>query len=80
MNPAKTSPAYEKLTVVSVIAMMLVVGACASGNILKWNQVDTAAMMKSDTGKQKLSTVRFETFGPEAEQLSVTSCTRTASR
>ena len=43
--------------------------ACASGTILKWNQVDAAAMMNSDQGKQKLNTVRFETFGPEAEQL-----------
>jgi hypothetical protein len=57
------------LTAVTVIAVMLMVGACASGNILKWNQVDSAAMMKSDAGMQKLNTVRFETFGPDAEQL-----------
>jgi len=69
MNPTKTHPTSGKLTVVSVMAVMLVIGACASGNILKWNQVDTAAMMKSDAGMQKLNTVRFETFGPDAEQL-----------
>jgi hypothetical protein len=69
MNPTKTNPSSGKLTVVTVIAVMLFVGACASGTILKWNQVDSAAMMKSDAGKQKLNTVRFETFGPEAEQL-----------
>jgi hypothetical protein len=69
MNPTKTNPSSGKLTVVTVIAVMLFVGACASGTILKWNQVDSAAMMKSDTGKQKLDTVRFETYGPDAEQL-----------
>jgi len=69
MNPAKTNPASGKLTVVTIIAVMLVVGACASGTILKWNQVHAAAMMKSDAGKQMLNTVRFETYGPDAEQL-----------
>ena len=69
MNSTKTKPSSGKLAAVTVIAVMLVVGACASGNILKWNQVDSAAMMKSDAGMQKLNTVRFETFGPDAEQL-----------
>ena len=69
MNSTKTSPSSGKLAAVAAIAVMLVVGACASGTILKWNQVNTAAMMKSDAGKQKLNTVRFETYGPDAEQL-----------
>ena len=53
----------------AAIAVMLVVGACASGNVLKWNQVDAAAMMKSEAGKQAYNTIRFETFGPNAQQL-----------
>jgi hypothetical protein len=69
MNSTKTKPSSGKLAAVTVFAVMLVIGACASGNILKWNQVDSAAMMKSDAGMQKLNTVRFETFGPDAEQL-----------
>ena len=69
MNSTKTNPSSGKLSAVTVFAVMLVIGACASGNILKWNQVDSAAMMKSDAGMQKLNTVRFETFGPDAEQL-----------
>ena len=69
MNSTKTNPSSGKLAAVTVFAVMLVIGACASGNILKWNQVDSAAMMKSDAGMQKLNTVRFETFGPDAEQL-----------
>ena len=69
MNSTQTKPSSGKLAAVTVFAVTLMVGACASGNILKWNQVDSAAMMRSDAGKQKLNTVRFETFGPDAEQL-----------
>ena len=50
MNSTKTKPSSGKLAAVTVFAVMLVIGACASGNILKWNQVDSAAMMKSDAG------------------------------
>lgn len=49
--------------------LSLAVGACASGTILKWNQVDSAALMSSAQGQQKLNTIRFETFGPRAEQI-----------
>jgi hypothetical protein len=52
-----------------ILLILLVAGCVASGGYLKWNQVDTASMMKSDAGKQKLNTVRFETYGPDAEQL-----------
>jgi hypothetical protein len=69
MYLAKYGIASGKLAAVVAIAVMLIVGACASGNVLKWNQIDSAAMMQSATGKQKLNTVRFETFGPDAEQL-----------
>jgi hypothetical protein len=69
MNPTKYGVASGKLAAVVAIAVMLVVGACASGNVLKWNQVDSAAMMKSEAGKQAYNTIRFETYGPNAQQL-----------
>jgi hypothetical protein len=53
-----------------ILLVLLVAGCVATpGVYLKWNQVDTAAMMKSSAGAQKLNTVRFETYGPDAEQL-----------
>jgi len=55
----------------SGILLVLLVSGCimTPGVYLKWSQVDTAAMMKSSAGAQKLNTVRFETYGPDAEQL-----------
>jgi hypothetical protein len=51
--------------------LVLLAAGCimTPGVYLKWSQVDTAAMMKSSAGAQKLNTVRFETYGPDAEQL-----------
>lgn len=69
MNPTKYGVASGTLAAVVAIAVMLVVGACASGNVLKWNQIDAAAMMKSEAGKQAYNTIRFETYGPNAQQL-----------
>ena len=69
MNPAKSKPSSGMLTAVTVIAVILAVGACASGTILKWNQVDVAALTRSDAGKQKFNVVRFQTYGPVAEQI-----------
>ncbi len=69
MNPTKSNTASGKITAVMVIAVMLVVGACASAPILKWNQVDAGALMKSDAGKQAYNTIRFSTYGPKAQQL-----------
>ena len=69
MNPSKSKPSSGMLTAVTVIAVILAVGACASGTILKWNQVDVAALMRSDAGKQKFNVVRFQTYGPVAEQI-----------
>ena len=66
MNPTKYGVASGKL---AAIAVMLVVGACASGNVLKWNQIDASALMKSEAGKQVFNTMRFQTFGPNAQQL-----------
>ena len=56
-------------TIVLIVVLALAVSACASGTILKWNQVDSAALMNSERGGKKMSTIRFETFGPDAEQL-----------
>ena len=69
MNPTKSNTASGKITSMMVIAVMLVVGACASAPILKWNQVDAGALMKSDAGKQAYNTIRFSTYGPKAQQL-----------
>jgi hypothetical protein len=69
MNPTKYGVASGKLAAVVAIAVMLVVGACASAPILKWNQVDAGALMKSEAGKQAYNTIRFETYGPNAQQL-----------
>ena len=69
MNPTKSNPSSGKITAMMVIAVMLVVGACASAPILKWNQVDAGALMKSDAGKQAYNTIRFSTYGPKAQQL-----------
>ena len=66
MNPTKYGVASGKL---AAIAVMLVIGACASGNVLKWNQIDASALMKSEAGKQVFNTMRFQTFGPNAQQL-----------
>lgn len=70
MNPTKSNPPSGKLAAVAAIAVLMVLGACAStGPILKWNQVDAGALMKSDAGKQAYNTIRFSTYGPKAQQL-----------
>ena len=72
MNPTKSNPSNPgNLTAVMVIAMMLVsLAACASTeSYLKWNQVDAGALMNSQAGKQAYNTIRFETYGPKAQQL-----------
>jgi hypothetical protein len=52
-----------------VLALAMAVGGCAAGNILKWSDVNSAAFMASGPGKQAYETIRFETFGPRAEQI-----------
>jgi hypothetical protein len=69
MNHTKSYPSSGKLTAVTIFAVMLVVVACASAPVLKWNQVDAGALMKSDAGKQAYNTIRFSTYGPNAQQL-----------
>ena len=52
-----------------ILAAVLTLGACAAGNILKFNEVDIAALMRGDAGKQKFNVIRFQTYGPVAEQI-----------
>ena len=69
MNSTKSGILSGKPAAVAVIAVMLAIGACALGTILKWNQVDAAATMKGDAGRVSFNAIRFETFGPVAEQV-----------
>ena len=52
-----------------ILAAALALGACAAGNLLTWNAVDVAALMRSDAGNQKFNVVRFQTYGPVSEQI-----------
>ena len=69
MNLATGKNGTGSATIVLIVVLALAVSACASGTILKWNQVDSAALMNSERGGKKMNTIRFETFGPDAEQL-----------
>lgn len=69
MNLATGKNGTGSATIVLIVVLALAVAACASGTILKWNQVDSAALMNSERGGKKMNTIRFETFGPDAEQL-----------
>lgn len=52
-----------------LLGLFMVLCACAAGTILKWNQVDNAALMRSPTGSEKFHAIRVATFGPHAEQI-----------
>jgi len=54
---------------VSLVIVTVSLAACATGAILRWNQVDAGALMQGDAGKQSYNVIRFETFGPRAEQI-----------
>jgi len=69
MNLVTGKSGSRAATVVLVVVLAAAVSACASGTILKWNQVDAAALMSGPQGDQKLNAIRFETFGPKAEQI-----------
>jgi len=62
-----TLPAW--LGKVSIVLAVAALAACATGTILRWNQVDAGALMQGDAGKQSYNVIRFETFGPRAEQI-----------
>lgn len=56
-------------TVVGILCIFLEAGCAPTSSYLKWKQVDTGALMKSEAGKQAYNTIRFETYGPKAQQL-----------
>jgi hypothetical protein len=54
---------------IGILCILMVAGCALTGNLLRWKQVDASALMKSEAGKQAFNTIRFETFGPNAQQL-----------
>ncbi|MGE5856522.1 MAG: hypothetical protein ACM34C_08150 [Syntrophaceae bacterium] len=56
-------------TFIGILCIFLAVGCASTGTYLKWNQIDTAAFLRSDPAKQAYNAIRYETFGPKAEQL-----------
>lgn len=68
MNPVARKNNTAAAVMLALVTALFI-GACASGAILKWNQVDAAALMSGPQGDQKLNAIRFETFGPRAEQI-----------
>lgn len=52
-----------------LLGLFMALSACAAGAILKWNQVDNAALMRGPTGNEKFNAIRVATFGPHAEQV-----------
>lgn len=69
MKRPERDPASRWAAAAMILAAALALAACAAGNILKVNAVDVAALMRSDAGKQKFNVVRFQTYGPVAEQI-----------
>lgn len=69
MNKTDRGNALRRASVVGILVAALALGACAAGTILKADEVDTAAVMKIDAGQQKFNVVRFQTYGPVAEQV-----------
>lgn len=64
MSPVKTRSGCAFALRMSIVLLILGVAACASSSaILKWNQVDRAALIKSEPGKAAYNTIRFRTFG-----------------
>lgn len=51
-----------------ILVALLVLGACAAGNILKASDVDSAALSRMNAAQEKFNAIRFQTSGPEAEQ------------
>jgi hypothetical protein len=54
---------------VSILCLFVTVGCAPTSSYLKWKQVDAGALMNSEAGKQAYDTIRFETYGPKAQQL-----------
>ena len=66
MGPAGARALFGKAAVVFAV---MALAACASGTVLKWNQVDAGALMQTEAGRQAYHAIRFETYGPRAEQI-----------
>ncbi len=67
---ARAARLTQFLPFILPVLVLIALGSCASpGTYLKWEQVDAAALMRSEAGQQAYNTVRFATFGPKAEQL-----------
>lgn len=56
-------------TFIGILCIFLAAGCASTGSYLKWKQIDTTAFLGSDPGKQAYNAIRFQTFGPNAEQL-----------
>jgi|WetSurMetagenome_2_1015567.scaffolds.fasta_scaffold103613_2 hypothetical protein len=54
---------------VGILCIMLAAGCAPAASYLKWKQVDAGALMRSEAGMQAYNAVRFETYGPKAQQL-----------
>jgi len=60
----------NRLALAAIVITMFALGACApAATYLKWNQVNSAELMKTEAGKQAYNTIRFATYGPKAQQL-----------
>ena len=53
----------------AILIILLVAGCASPGHYLKWKQIDAGSFMRSEAGRQAYNTVRFETYGPKAQQL-----------
>jgi hypothetical protein len=54
---------------IGILCIFLAAGCASTGSYLKWKQIGTADFLRSDPGRQAYNAIRFETFGPYAEQL-----------
>jgi hypothetical protein len=54
---------------VCILCLFVSAGCAPASSYLKWKQVDAGALMNGEAGKQAYNTIRFETYGPKAQQL-----------
>jgi len=60
----------SRFALATISVAIFALAACApAATYLKWNQVSSAELMKTEAGKQAYNTVRFATYGPKAQQL-----------
>ncbi len=57
------------IEVIGILCILLAAGCASQESYLRWNQIDAAALMKTEAGKQAYNTIRFATYGPKAQQL-----------